>query len=49
MQELVDIVTKVGFPIAVCIYLLFDRDKTTKELTVAIRDLTEFVRDLRER
>lgn len=43
MNELVDIVSTVGFPIAVCIYLLYERtrnmDKTATDLRDAIRDL----------
>ena len=47
IEQVVDIVTNVGFPIAVSIYLLYERDRRTKELTEAIRDLTEYVRSLK--
>lgn len=39
MNELVDIVSTVGFPIAVCIYLLYERSQSTKDLKDAIIDL----------
>lgn len=35
----VDVISTVGFPIAITIYLLITRDKTIKELTKAIHDL----------
>jgi len=31
------------------VYLLYERNQNTKELTTAIRDLAEYVRDLKER
>ena len=43
MNELVEIVSTVGFPIAVCIYLLYERtknhDRSMAELKDAITDL----------
>ena len=39
MQEYVDIITTVGFPIAVTCYLLYERNKATKDLKSAITDL----------
>ncbi len=48
MQEMIEIITTVGFPIAVCVYLLYERDRRTKELTDVIRDLGEYVRDLKD-
>ncbi len=39
-QELVGIIGTVGFPIAICAYLLYERKTTTKDLISAIRDLT---------
>ena len=38
-QEIVGLIGTVGFPIAVTVYLLLERNKTMKELTQAIRDL----------
>lgn len=40
----VNTVTTVGFPIAVTIYLLFERNAATKELTKAISDLTILIK-----
>ena len=48
MQEIIEIISTVGFPIAVCVYLLYERDRRTKELTDVIRDLGEYVRNLKE-
>jgi hypothetical protein len=39
MQEMIDIVTSVGFPIACCVYLLYERDRRTKQLTEAVTEL----------
>lgn len=39
MQELISIITDVGFPIAISLYLLYERDKRTKEMTLALYDL----------
>ena len=33
MQELIDIVSTVGFPIAISVYLLYERDRTVKLMT----------------
>ena len=39
MQEYVDIIATVGFPIAVTCYLLYERNQATKDLKAAITDL----------
>lgn len=39
MEEIISMIGTTGFPIAVCIYLLMERSKTTKELIKAIQDL----------
>lgn len=44
MEEIIQIIGTVGFPIAVAIYLLYERDKTTKVLTKAITDLTILIK-----
>ena len=44
METLVQLIGTVGFPIAVAVYLLYDRRKTTKELTRAIQDLTLLIK-----
>lgn len=41
---LVTTITTVGFPIAVTVYLLFERNAATKELTKAISDLTILIK-----
>jgi len=42
--QIINLIGTLGFPIAVCIYLLLERGKTTKELIIAIRDLTLMVK-----
>ena len=44
MEDLVSIIGTVGFPIAVTLFLLLERSKTTKELTKAIQDLTLIIK-----
>lgn len=44
MQDLISLVATLGFPIAVCIFLLIERSKTTKELTKAIQDLSLIIK-----
>ena len=39
MQELIEIMSTVGFPIAVSVYLLYERDRRTKQMTEALTDL----------
>ena len=43
MEDLIEIISTVGFPIGVCVYLLYERtkstDKSMTELKDAIRDL----------
>lgn len=39
MEEVVDIISTVGFPIAVVVYLLYERGGITKELTKALGKL----------
>lgn len=39
-NEFVGLISQVGFPVAVCIYLLFTRDKTIKEMTEELKNLT---------
>lgn len=45
MIEYIDIVTSVGFPIAVTCYLLYERNAATKELTKAITELTILIKE----
>lgn len=39
MNEMIEIISTVGFPIAVTCYLLYERNQATKELKKAITDL----------
>ena len=39
MEEIVEIISTVGFPIAVVVYLLYERSGVTKELTKALGKL----------
>ena len=43
-EEFIKVCSQVGFPIAVCIYLLFERGKSTKSLTKAINELTILIK-----
>ena len=43
-EQLIGLIGSVGFPIAVCLWLLFERGKTMKELTKAITELTILIR-----
>lgn len=38
-EQVINLIGTLGFPIAVCIFLLVERSKTTKELIKAIQDL----------
>lgn len=46
MQELIDIVTTVGFPIAVCVYLLYERDRTTKQMNKTLNTIEMLIREI---
>ena len=46
---IVETITTVGFPIAVCIYLLYERDKTTKAMIAALHKLELVLRGRNER
>jgi len=43
-EAIIKMIGTVGFPIAVCIYLLIERSRTTKELTKAIQDLSLIIK-----
>lgn len=45
MQELVEIITTVGFPIAVSVYLLYERDRTTKQMTKTLNTIETLIRE----
>lgn len=44
MQEIIEMVASVGFPIAVTCYLLYERNTAIKELTKVISELTIYLR-----
>jgi hypothetical protein len=51
MQELVDLVQTVGLPIALCIYLLWDKRQSentnAKELSDALNEMTQTLTELK--
>jgi len=42
-DTIISLIGTLGFPIAVSIYLLFERSKTTKELIKAINSLSTLI------
>ena len=40
METFIKMCSQVGFPVAVCVFLLLERSKTTKELIKAIQELS---------
>lgn len=44
MESLVSIIGTTGFPIAVCVYLLYERSRSTKDLTKAINHLITLIK-----
>lgn len=40
VEEFVKVITNVGFPIAMCIYMLFENKKNTEKLTDAVNNNT---------
>lgn len=43
-MEITEMIAQLGFPIAVTAFLLIERNKTMKELTHAIKDLTILIK-----
>ena len=43
-MDLIQLISTVGFPIAITLYLLYERDKTTKELIKAITELKALIK-----
>lgn len=43
MYEIIEIISTVGFPITVCIYLLYERTRNTDKMMSEVRDA---IRDL---
>lgn len=49
MDDIPTLISTLGFPIAVCVYLLWERQHNTRMLEKAIRvDLTEAIQQLKE-
>lgn len=46
MNEIVNIISNVGFPIAACIYVVRIQGKQIKYLTQVVRENTEVIREL---
>lgn len=44
-----DLIKSVGFPVAVCGFLLWERMTTTKEMTKAVTGLTEVIARLNDK
>jgi len=42
--EIISLIGTLGFPIAVTVFLLLERSKTTKELIKAIQDLSLIIK-----
>lgn len=38
-MEIIDVVTNVGFPIAVAVYLLYERDRTTRAMVGLLTEI----------
>ncbi|MBI5073084.1 YvrJ family protein [Candidatus Woesearchaeota archaeon] len=45
MEEYVQLISNVGFPIAMTFYLIFKFEKTLKANTDSINELTSFLRE----
>lgn len=49
MNEIINIISNVGFPIAACIYVVRIQGKQIKYLTQVVRENTEVIRDFAEK
>ena len=47
LELLTEIMTNVGFPIAVCIFLLYERNKNMQKFIEMIQENTTAVKDLK--
>ena len=47
LEILTEIITNVGFPIAVCIFLLYERNKNMQKFIEMIRENTLAVKNLK--
>jgi len=46
MEELIDLIQKIGFPIAIAVWLLYERHKNIKENTMALQELRDMIKEL---
>ena len=46
MEQIISMITDVGFPIAISVYLLYERDKRTKEMTAVLYELKACIEGL---
>jgi hypothetical protein len=47
LDEILKLVSNVGFPIFIAVWLLIRTDKFLREMTLAVKELTEAVRAVR--
>lgn len=43
-QQLINLIGSLGFPIAMCVFLLIERNRTLKELIKVIHDLKVIIK-----
>ncbi|MCL1880654.1 MAG: YvrJ family protein [Oscillospiraceae bacterium] len=48
MNDITNIVTSVGFPIAMCLWFMFRTEKVMKEVTKSMNDLCKKISKLEE-
>jgi len=46
MYELLDLIQRIGFPIAIAVWLLYERHKNIKENTMALHELRDMIKEL---
>ena len=46
MEELVQIINQVGFPVAVCVYFIWDRTVLMKSFIKSNTDLAEAIKEM---
>ena len=49
MEEIVQLIANVGFPIVVAVYMIVKVDKTNQELLLAITKLTERIENMEDK
>lgn len=48
IEVLTQMISSIGFPIAMCIYMMYSNNKTIKELTTTIADNTSVMNKILE-